>query len=68
MEEIPKCQHCHRVVHLETDCFDLHPCQHCGKCNHAPKKCSERNKPGRLKIHNGWINPWKWTSTAKKLH
>ena len=24
-----KFQHCHRVGHLETQCFDLHPCIHC---------------------------------------
>jgi len=34
-----KCQHCHRVDHLETHCFDFHPCIHCGKTNHLSKKC-----------------------------
>ena len=68
MEEITECQHCHRVCHLETNCFDLHPCQHCGKKNHSSEKCSKRNKPARLKIHYGWINIWEWTSTTKKLH
>jgi hypothetical protein len=29
-----KCQHCHRVGHLESRCFDPHPCLHCGKKNH----------------------------------
>ena len=68
MEEIPECQHCHRVGHLETNCFDLHPCQHCGKKNHSSEKCSKRSNPTRLKIHYGWINSWQWTSTTKKLH
>ena len=68
MEEIPKCQHYHRVGHLEKICFDLLPFQHCGKKNHSSEKCSKRNKPARLKIHYGWINIWEWTSTTKKLH
>ena len=63
-----KCQYFQRIGHMKDQCFDLHPCQHCGKCDHASKKCSKRNKPTRLKIHYGFINPWKWTSTAKKLH
>ena len=63
-----KCQYFQRVGHMEDQCFDLHPCHHCGKCNHASQKCSKRNKPRILKIHYGWINPWKWTSTTKKLH
>ena len=53
---------------MEDQCFDPHPFQHCGKRNHASEKCSKRNKPTRLKIHYGWINPWQWTSTTKKLH
>jgi len=60
-------QHCNRVGHMESQCFDLHPCQHCGKSNHASTKCSKRKKPTILKIHYEWIDPWKWSSTAKQL-
>ena len=63
-----KYQYFQRVGHMEDQCFDPHPCQHCGKRNHASEKCSKRNKPTRLKIHCGWINPYQWTSTTKKLH
>ena len=63
-----KCQYFQTVGHMEDQCFYLHPCQHCVTCNHASEKCSKRNKPTRLKIHYGWINPWQWTSTTKKLY
>jgi hypothetical protein len=43
-EKIPKCQHCHRVGHMEDQCFDLHPCEHCGKHNHPSDRCSKHKK------------------------
>jgi hypothetical protein len=63
-----KCQHCNRVGHMENHCFDLHPCQHCGKHNHSSDRCSTLKKPARLKIHYEWIDPWKWSSTTKRLY
>lgn len=33
-EIINKCQHWHRVVHMDTKFFYLHPRLHCGKTNH----------------------------------
>jgi hypothetical protein len=63
-----KCQHCNRVGHKENQCFDLHPCQHCGKHNHSSDRCSTLKKPARLKIHYEWIDPWKWSSTTKRLY
>jgi hypothetical protein len=62
-----KCQHCHRVGHLETQCFDLHPCLHCGKTNHLSEKCRKKKKVKKT-IHYGWINSWKWNQQVKKLH
>jgi hypothetical protein len=63
-----KCKHCNRVGHKENQCFDLHPCQNCGKHNHSSDKCSTLKKPARLKIHYEWIDPWKWSSTTKRLY
>jgi hypothetical protein len=63
-----KCKHCNRVGHMENQCFDLHPCQHCGKHNHSSDRCSTLKKPARLKIHYEWIDPWKWSSTTKRLY
>ena len=40
-ESIDECQHCHRVGHMEDQCFGLHPCQHCRKCNHSSEGCSK---------------------------
>ena len=48
-----KCQHCHRVGHLETQCFDVHPCLHCGKKNHLSKKCHRRKRLSKQLIMNG---------------
>jgi hypothetical protein len=62
-----KCQHCHRVGHLETHCFDLHPCLHCGKTNHLSEKCQKKKKI-KKSINYGWINSWKWNQQVKKLH
>jgi hypothetical protein len=62
-----KCQHCHRVGHLETQCFDLHPCIHCGKTIHLSKKCQKKKKVKKT-IHYGWINAWKWNEQVKKPH
>jgi hypothetical protein len=41
---LDKCQHCHRVGHMENQCFDLHPCLHCGKTNHHSDKCQKKKK------------------------
>jgi hypothetical protein len=40
-KKLDKCQHCHRVGHMENQCFDLHPCLHCGKTNHHSDKCQK---------------------------
>jgi hypothetical protein len=34
-----KFQHCQRIGHRKTECFDFHPCLHCGKTNHLSEKC-----------------------------
>jgi hypothetical protein len=62
-----KCQHCHRVGHLESQCFDLHPCLHCGKTNHLSEKCHKKKKVKKT-INYGWITSWKWNQQVKKLH
>jgi hypothetical protein len=62
-----RCQHCHRVGHLESQCFDLHPCLHCGKTNHLPKKCRKKKKVKQT-INYGWINSRNWNKQVKKLH
>jgi hypothetical protein len=62
-----KCQHCHRVGHLETQCFDLHPCLHCGKTNHLSEKCQKKKKIKKT-INYGWITSWKWNLQVNKLH
>jgi hypothetical protein len=67
-EQIPKCQHCHRVGHMEDQCFDLHPCEHCGKHNHPSDRCSKCKKSARVKNHYGWITSWQWSSTIKKIY
>jgi hypothetical protein len=67
-DRIPKCQHCHRVGHMEDQCFDLHPCEHCAKHNHPSDRCSKSKKPARVKNHYGWITFWQWSSSAKKIY
>jgi hypothetical protein len=62
-----KCRHCHRVGHLETQCFDLHPCLHCGKTNHLSEKCHKKNKVKKT-VNYGWITSWKWNQQVKKIH
>ena len=44
MKEILECQHCHRVGHMEDQCFDLHSCLHCGKTNHHSDKCRKKKQ------------------------
>jgi hypothetical protein len=39
-----KLQHCHRVGHLESRCFDPHPFLHCGKKNHFSQKFHKKKK------------------------
>jgi hypothetical protein len=52
---------------MEDQCFHIHPCQHCGKKNYSTDKFSKRKKIAILKMHFGWINPWKWSSISKRL-
>ena len=67
VEVQPRCSHCQRTVHMEDQCFDLHPCRHCGKSNNSLEKCRKQQQTTRLMIHYEWIDPWKWSSTVKIL-
>jgi hypothetical protein len=66
--QIPKCQHCHRVGHMDDQCFDLHPCEHCENHNHHLDKCSKRKKLAILNNHYEWITSWQWSSITKKIY
>lgn len=56
LEEILERRHCHRVGHMEDQCFDLHSCLHCGKTNHHSNKCRKKKKDKKKTIHLAWIN------------
>ena len=49
-----KCQHCHRVGHLESQCFDLHPFLHRGKTNNLFEKCQKKKMVKKM-VNYGWI-------------
>jgi hypothetical protein len=62
-----KCQHCHRVGHLESQFFYLHPCLHRGKTNHLSEKFRKKKKVKQT-IDYDWISSWKWNKQVNNMH
>ena len=62
-----KCHHCHRVGHVESYCFDLHPCSLCGKKNHLSDRCQKNKNLQRKQISFEWLGTWRWCLEAKLL-
>ena len=62
-----KCHHCHRVGHVASHCFDLHPCCLCGKKNHLSDRCQKNKKLQRKHISFEWLGAWRWRLEANLL-